>query len=94
MDKILTKVKNGLGITSEAQYETLKVFIVGVKSFMKDSGVSDDVLDSDDASGAIVSGVIDTWNYGSGEIKLSPFTKARIIQLKYKTDEQTNSSEG
>ena len=87
MDIILTKVKNGLGITSDAQDETLNVFIDGIKAFMKDAGVSDEIIESDDASGVIVSGVIDTWNYGSGEVKLSPFTKERIIQLKYRAKE-------
>ena len=83
MDAILSKVKNALGITSEAQDETLKVYIDGIKAFMKSAGVSDTVLNDEISSGAIVAGVMDTWNYGSGEIKLSPYTKERIIQLKY-----------
>lgn len=93
MDAILTKVKNGLGITSDAQNDTLKVFIDGVKAFMKDAGVSEETINSEEASGAIVSGVIDTWNYGSGEVTLSPFTKARIIQLKFKINSKTESNE-
>ncbi len=91
MDAILSKVKNALGITSTAQDETLKVYIDGVKSFMKSAGVSDTVLDSDTSSGAIVAGVIDTWNYGSGEVNLSPYTKERIIQLKYATVDSSES---
>ena len=98
MDAILSKVKNALGITSEAQDETLDVYIDGIKTFMKSAGVSDTVLNSDIASGAIVAGVIDTWNYGSGEVKLSPYTKERIIQLKFakvpNENESNEESEG
>lgn len=94
MDEILTKVKNALGITSEAQDETLKVYIDGIKTFMKFAGVSDTVLNSDIASGAIVAGVIDTWNYGSGEVKLSPYTRERIIQLKFAQIEDNSTTEG
>lgn len=95
MDAILTKVKNALNITSEAQDETLKIYIDGVKEYMKSAGVSDDVLESDMSSGAIVAGVTDTWSYGSGELKLSPYTKERIIQLRYaKVDNNSTKTEG
>lgn len=94
MDEILTKVKNALGITSNAQDETLKVYIDGIKAFMKSAGVSDTVLNSDTSSGAIVAGVMDTWNYGSGEISLSPYTKERIIQLKFAQVEDNVTNEG
>lgn len=94
MDEILTKVKNALGITSNAQDETLKVYIDGIKTFMKSAGVSDAVLKSDISSGAIVAGVMDTWNYGSGEISLSPYTKERIIQLKFAQVEDNVTNEG
>lgn len=94
MNEILTKVKNALGITSNAQDETLKVYIDGIKTFMKSAGVSDTVLNSDISSGAIVAGVMDTWNYGSGEISLSPYTKERIIQLKFAQVEDNVTNEG
>ena len=94
MDVILTKVKNALGITSEAQDEALKVFIDGVKAYMESAGVSEDVLNSELSHGAIVAGVTDTWNYGNGEIKLSPYTKERIIQLRYATVENKTTNEG
>ena len=94
MDAILSKVKTALGITSTAQNETLQVYIDGIKAYMKSAGVSDTVLDSDIASGAIVAGVIDTWNYGSGEVKLSPYTRERIIQLKFAKVEDNSTTEG
>ena len=92
MNEILSKVKSALGITSSAQDETLNVYIDGVKAYMIAAGVSSAVVDDKKSYGAIVSGVIDTWNYGSGEINLSPYTKERIIQLKY--DEPTTNTEG
>ena len=94
MDEILAKVKNALGITSDAQDETLQVYIDGIKEYMKSAGVSDTVLNSDMASGAIVAGVMDTWNYGSGEVNLSPYTKERIIQLKFAKVEDNSTNEG
>ena len=34
--------------------------------YLRDAGVSEDVLESDAATGIIVRGVSDLWNYGSG----------------------------
>ena len=92
--QLLSKVKSALGITGEAQDETLKVYIDGIKEYMKSAGVLSSVVDSEMSTGAIVAGVMDTWNYGSGEINLSPYTRERIIQLKYKEipkDSQVNN---
>lgn len=80
---LIDKVKSAIGITGNDQDETIQVYIDSIKSYMKSAGVSDSVVESDIACGAIVSGVIDTWQYGSGAINLSPFTKERIIQLKF-----------
>ena len=87
---ILDKVKNAIGITGDGQDETISVYIEGIKAYMKSAGVPDSVIESDIACGAIVSGVIDTWMYGSGSINLSPFTKERIIQLKFEETEATD----
>lgn len=83
MDELLLKVKNALGITGTTQDETLKVYIDGIKDYMKSAGVKSEVVKNKVSYGAIVAGVMDTWNYGSGEISLSPYTKERIIQLKF-----------
>ena len=50
---LLQKVKDGLGITSNAQDETLKVYINAVKEYMSGAGVSEEVLDSDMVLGAV-----------------------------------------
>lgn len=80
---ILDKVKSALGIFTEAQDETLNVYIDGIKNYMKSAGVSSEILSDKISIGAIVAGVVDTWQLGGGEIKLSPYTKERIIQLKH-----------
>lgn len=93
MDEILSKVKNALGITSTAQDDTLRVYIDGMKDYMKSAGVPPEVVEDKMSYGAIVAGVTDTWNYGGGEIKLSPYTKERIIQLKFARLENNNQNE-
>ena len=93
MDELLSKVKNALGITSTAQDETLKVYIDGMKDFLISAGVSPEVVEDKISYGAIIAGVTDTWNYGGGEIKLSPYTKERIIQLKFAKLENNNQNE-
>ncbi len=79
--EILAKVKNGLGITTDFQDETLSVYIITVKDFMRGAGVSEEVLNSSAAVGCILLGVNDLWNYGSGEVKFSEVFKMRLIQL-------------
>lgn len=84
-DAILTKVKNGLGITSDAQDETLEVYIEAVKDYMSGAGVSKEVLASDKIIGAVLIGVNDLWNYNSGKNQFSPYFIQRVIQLKNST---------
>lgn len=91
-NEILGKVKKALGITGDDQDDTINVYIDGIKEFMLSSGVPKKVVNNKKSYGAIIAGVMDTWNYGSGEIKLSPYTKERLIQLKYTVlDESTGS---
>lgn len=79
--ELLTKVKTGLGISGDYQDEILKIHIDSVKSFMISSGVDEAIVNSEVSVGCILAGVNDLWNYGSGSVKLSEFTKQRIIQL-------------
>ena len=95
MDEILTKVKNALGITSDALNETLKVYIDDAIGEMRRAGVSEKNIMSSDGKVVIAFIVRDSWNYGSGEVRLSSYTKERIIQLKYaKTEENSEESGG
>lgn len=78
---MLEKVKTALGITGEYQDATLQVYLDEVLAYLKDAGVPETVLASDAATGIIVRGVADLWNYGSGGTQLSPYFMQRAIQL-------------
>lgn len=78
---MLEKVKTALGITGEYQDATIQIYLDEVMAFLKDAGVPDNVLESDVATGIIVRGVADLWNYGSGGTELSPYFMKRAIQL-------------
>lgn len=84
---LLTKIKNGLGITGNFQNDTLKVYIDEVKAFMKSAGVSEEVIESEVSVGCIMRGVADLWNYGAGNATLSDYFRMRLIQLKAETVE-------
>ena len=78
---MLEKVKIGLGITGTYQDDLLQIYIDEVIAYLKDAGVPDDVINSDAATGIIVRGVADLWNYGSGGTQLSPYFMQRATQL-------------
>ena len=78
---MLEKVKTALGITGDYQNATLQIYLDEVVAYLKDAGVSEDILASDVATGIIVRGVADLWNYGSGGTTLSPYFMQRAIQL-------------
>lgn len=87
--EVLADVKAAIGITGEFQDSTLRVHIAEVKEYLKDAGVSADILKTEAAAGIIARGVSDLWDYGSGTGSLSPYFKERAIQLalKEKDDE-------
>ena len=89
--EILTKVKNGLGITGEYQDDTLSVYINDIKDFMARAGVPTSVINSSASAGAIMRGVADLWNYGSGAGKLSPYFTQRVTQLARAGEEETGA---
>lgn len=78
---MLENVKTALGITGTYQDATIQTYIDEVIAYLKDAGVSDKVINSDAATGIIVRGVADLWNYGSGGTQLSPYFMQRAIQL-------------
>ena len=79
--ELLTKVKNGLGITGEYQDAPLAVYVDEVKAYMIDAGVPNSIVESEAAVGCIMRGVADLWTYGSGEGKLSQYFMQRAVQL-------------
>ena len=72
-DTHLESVKSALGITGNYQDATLKIYIDEVMAYMKDAGVSTDVLNSELSAGVIARGVTDLWNYNGGAGKLSDY---------------------
>lgn len=78
--ELLERVKTALGITGTYQDDTIQFYIDEVQFYLKDSGVSDEVLNSQQAFGVIARGVSDLWNYGSG--KLSEYFYQRADQLR------------
>lgn len=77
---MLTKVKNGLGITGDDLDAVLGEYVDEVLAFLKDAGVSENNI----TSGIVTRGVSDLWNYGSGQGKLSEYFYQRAAQLSYK----------
>lgn len=90
--ELLTKIKNGLGITTDYQNETLQVYIDEVKAFMLSAGVKKAVVESEKSVGCILRGVADLWNYGSGNATLSEYFKMRVVQLKFEDVEETDEA--
>ena len=86
-DKHLEKVKNALGITGTYQDATLKIYIEEVIAYMKDAGVSTEVIDSEASAGVIARGVTDLWNYNASAGKLSDYFYQRLSQLAYTSKE-------
>lgn len=82
-DTHLDAVKKALGITGDYQDATLNVYISEVTDYMKNAGISEDVINSGVSAGVIARGVTDLWNYNGGAGKLSDYFYQRVIQLKY-----------
>ena len=77
----LEGVKNATGITGEYQDDTIQEWIDEVVDFLKDAGVSEAHI----TDGLVARGVLDLWNYGAGEGKLSEYFMQRAAQLSYKS---------
>ena len=93
--ELLTKIKNGLGITGDFQNDTIQFYIDEVKAFMLSAGVLQEVIDSEVSVGCIMRGVADLWNYGNGNTTLSEYFKMRTLQLKaVKIDESEGDDNG
>ena len=77
---LLANVKTALGITGEYQDATIQIYIDEVVDFLINAGVPDNSI----TSGIVARGVLDLWNYGSGNGKLSQYFMRRATQLSYK----------
>lgn len=90
MADILAKVKSALGITGNYQDATLNIYIDEVKYYMLDAGVPESVVNSDISAGVISRGVIDLWDYGTHNGKLSDYFYQRVSQLALSEEVDTN----
>lgn len=82
-EQLLVECRIGLGMSAAttAMDGAIKQKLHLVKSFMRGSGVSEEMLNDPLAVGTIVVGVTDTWNLSSGEIKFSPIFYTLTTQL-------------
>lgn len=80
--ELLNKCKTGLGITGNYQDEVLTIYINEVKEYMSSAGVPEYIINSKKSVGAIIRGVSDLWDYGSGQTSFSPYFYERVNQLR------------
>lgn len=76
MAATLDGVMDALGL-SEYQEATISIYYDEVVSFIEGAGVPT----ADITTGLVARGVVDIWNYGSGEGRLSEYFKMRVAQL-------------
>lgn len=77
---LLADVKTAIGVTGTYQDDLLQIYVNEVVDFLKDAGVSDAHI----TTGIVSRGVLDLWNYGAGNGRLSTYFKERATQLAYK----------
>lgn len=80
MNFTLADIKKLTGITGEYQDQTIQGWIDEAVAFLLDAGVKESVI----TAGIVARGVLDLWNYGSGEGRLSEYFIQRAAQLALK----------
>lgn len=81
--EILEKVKQGLSVDGNDNDETLKIKIIAVKQYMLNSGITQEVIETDLGITTLTIGVNDIWLLTPGEIKFSfAFDMCFMPQLK------------
>ena len=83
---MLEEVKKMLGIVGEYHDATISLYIEEINGYLKSAGVKDELIGTNKTVGVVSRGVIDLWNYGSGEGQLSPYFYERAIQLATEED--------
>lgn len=81
-DELLTAVKSNLNVVGNQFDNQLPNYINDIKNYLLSAGVLKDVVNSTLAINTISRGVGDTWNYGNGDTKLSPYFYERADQLR------------
>lgn len=82
---LLTKVREGLGYSSQHLDSVIKPKMLGVAGYMLNAGVSEEQLISDTGIVALTIGVSDLWNQESGKESFSPNFSNLLIQLQIKS---------
>lgn len=76
----LEDVKTATGLTGEYQNGTVEIWLNEVIDFLRDAGVAE----SNITCGIAARGVLDLWDYDSGQGKLSQYFMRRASQLSFK----------
>jgi hypothetical protein len=77
----LAYVKEAMHIGGEWHDAALSQCIDEAVAFLKGAGVRPDIAESPAAYGVVACGVVDMWNYGAGERRLSEYFVQRAVQL-------------
>ena len=77
----LSDVKKAMGVTGTYNDDQLQPFFDDVVDYIRGAGVSDANI----TAGIVARGVLDTWNYGAGDGKMSEYFYHRVAQLSYKS---------
>lgn len=79
---LLDHIKKINNIEGTYQDNALQGHIDEVKCYLLSAGVLEAVVNSNVAIGCISRGVMDLWNYGNGDTKLSDYFYQRAEQLR------------
>lgn len=72
-EELYIKTREAMGIHVSYQDDQLKPRFLTVFQYLKNAGISEAKLLSEDAVGLLATGVSDLWNYGAGGTTFSPF---------------------
>lgn len=67
-DELLAKVKEGLGISSDA---SLRIKTIAVKQYMLNAGITAEQIETELGIATLTIGVSDIWNLEPGEVTFS-----------------------
>lgn len=92
---LLNACKQGLRISESntAYDELIRQKIAVVEGFLRNAGVSEEVLASDQAAGTIVLGVVDIFGVAPGELKFSQVFHTLATQLAIQSAAAAGSGE-
>ena len=78
---VIDDVKAALGVVGDHADAALNVHVQAVTDYLLGAGVADTAIKNGKATGAIVRGVADLWNAGSGDVSFSPVFYDMATQL-------------